>query len=309
MTTVLVTGGSGFIGRRILDILAQRPDRLVVAASRKPASILPAGVRNEAVDLLAPGEAARLIARVRPTHLLHLAWNATPGRFWAAADNLDWVAASASLLRAFLELGGTRAVLAGSCAEFDWTADGRLHEGSATRPATLYGAAKDAARRLAEAANSHLGASVAWGRVFWLYGPEEAPGRLVADVAAALARGMPVAVGEGRQMRDFLHVDDVAAAFAAALDGEWRGTFNIGSGQPTSVREIVGMLAAAAGRPDLIRFGARPTPLGEPPLLVASTEVLDREMGWKQAIPLEQGLLSTYAWWRERVLDGCSPTG
>lgn len=295
---VLVTGASGFIGRRVVARLAAEGRFEVVTASRRADPRMPAGLAHHAVDMLAPGAPVDLVARVRPTHLVHLAWNAEPGRFWNAPDNLDWAAATLTLVRAFLEAGGRRAVLAGSCAEYDWTGEGRLAESSPTRPATLYGVAKDAVRRIVCAAGAGFDARIAWGRIFWLYGPGEARGRLVSDIAEALVAGRPVATSEGRQWRDFLHVDDVASAFVAALASEWHGPFNIGSGEALPVRRLVEDLAAAAGRPDLIRFGAKPSPPNDPPLIEADIGVLRDAIGFAPKIRLRDGLADAVAWWR-----------
>ena len=94
------------------------------------------------------------------------------------------------MTRAFAEAGGVRAVYAGSCAEYAWT-KAVLLETDEPQPATFYGRMKDVTRRLVQAASEALGFSWAWGRVFWLYGPGEARGRLVSDVAAALAANQP----------------------------------------------------------------------------------------------------------------------
>ena len=295
---VLVTGGSGFIGREAVAQLAAA-EAEVVSASRAP-SDLPAGVTHAPVDLLAPGAPAALVDRVRPTHLLHLAWNATPGRFWSAPDNLDWGAATLSLARAFAEAGGTRAVYAGSCAEYGWDRP-RLSERDEPAPATFYGRVKDAARRAVCAGGEALGVPTAWGRVFWLYGPREAAGRLVSDVAAALARGEPALCSEGRQARDFLHVADVAGAFVAALGSDWRGPFNIGSGDAVPVREVVTTIAEALGARDRVRFGALPTAPDEPPALAADVRVLREEIGFTPAFTLTEGLRETARWWRAQA--------
>ena len=127
---VLLTGASGFIGRHVVPLLKSREFE-VHAISRSRA------------DLLIPGVAAALVESIRPTHLLHLAWNAEPGRFWTAPDNLDWVAASLGLHRSFAALGGGRAVFAGSCAEYDWTHSLLDEAATPCAPATLYGIAKD----------------------------------------------------------------------------------------------------------------------------------------------------------------------
>ena len=289
---VLVTGASGFIGAHALAALRSTGAE-IVAVSRVPI----AGVRHEPVDLLAPGEAAALAARVRATHLLHLAWNATPG-FWSAPDNLDWTAASLALLRAFREAGGGRAVLAGTCAEYSWDEPVLREHATPLAPGTLYGAAKDGLRRIAEAYARQSGLSFAWGRVFWLYGPGERTGRLVADIAAAIAEGRPAETSEGAQARDFLHVADVAGAFVAALTSAHEGAFNIGSGVATPVRDVAQRLAQAMDRPDLLRLGARPTPEGERPSLAADIAILRDDIGFAPRLTLEAGLADTALWWR-----------
>ena len=297
---ILVTGASGFIGAHTLQAL-RASGAEVVAVSRAPAD----GVEHHAVDLLAPGQAAALATRVRATHLLHLAWNASPG-FWSAPDNLDWAAASLALLRAFREAGGVRAVCAGTCAEYAWD-EPVLREGATPlAPGTLYGAAKDGLRRIAEAYARQSGLSFAWGRVFWLYGPGERAGRLVADIAAAIAQGRPAETSEGAQARDFLHVADVAGAFVAALTSAHEGAFNIGSGVATPVRDVATRLAQAMGRPDLLRLGARPTPPGERPSLAADVGILRDSIGFAPRFTLDGGL-GDVADWRRRVEEGASP--
>jgi nucleoside-diphosphate-sugar epimerase len=297
---VLVTGASGFIGRNVCQQMHATGDWEIIAASRIPAPDLPAGIRPVAIDLLDSGEMRALIAREQPTHLLHLAWNATPGVFWTAPDNLDWTAASLLLQRAFQDAGGRRIVTAGTCAEYDWSQDPCLNEESPLRPATLYGVAKDSLRRLSLAAAQEHGIQAAWGRVFWLYGPAEAPDRLVSDIAAGLAAGRPVACSAGVQERDFLHVADVAGALVAALASDWCGVFNIGSGVATAIRDVATILGRAAGRNDLIALGARPSPANEIPRLVADIRRLRDCIGFVPAFSLEDGLAETYAWWQQR---------
>src|SRR5689334_899041 len=115
--SVLVTGASGFVGRPVLRYL-QNQNFKVHAVHRKAADCHDDVTVHQA-DLLQQGEAERLMEAVRPTHLLHLAWDVLPGQFWSARNNLDWVAASLHLYRAFARSGGERAVFTGTCAEYD----------------------------------------------------------------------------------------------------------------------------------------------------------------------------------------------
>jgi nucleoside-diphosphate-sugar epimerase len=283
---VLVTGATGFIGRQASPLLTERGYEV-------------RGVGGGDVDLLEAGAAESLIAEVRPSHLLHLAWYAVPGTFWTAPENADWVEASLRLLRAFADAGGGRATIAGSCAEYEWTGTGVLSErGTPLRPATFYGACKNELRSRSEDLAADRGLSLAWGRIFFLYGPHEPPGRLVSQVASALVKGEPASTSEGTQRRDFLHVRDVASAFAALLDSGVEGPVNVGSGAAVPVREVVSLIAEATGRPELVRCGELPAQPGDPPVLEADVARLRGEVGWSPAISLAEGIRETVAWWK-----------
>src|SRR4030095_8673191 len=107
MKRVLVTGGTGFIGRHTLAELLARDFEVHVAARSKPSAEFPSDVRFHECDLLEPSAASKLTMRLAPTHLLHLGWNAKPGLFWTSLENLRWVAASLALYVAFAEGRGT----------------------------------------------------------------------------------------------------------------------------------------------------------------------------------------------------------
>jgi len=106
MKRVLVTGAAGFVGRQCLPILLAR-DYEVHAVSRKGRGPGVPGVVWHKADLLAGG-GINLIAAVRPTHLLHLAWDVRPGLFWTSPENLAWVESSFGLVDAFARHGGQR---------------------------------------------------------------------------------------------------------------------------------------------------------------------------------------------------------
>ncbi|HZO59455.1 MAG TPA: NAD(P)-dependent oxidoreductase [Solirubrobacterales bacterium] len=297
MTRVLVTGGTGFVGRQALPLLAARGDEVHATWSSAPGDER-GGVTWHRCDLLDRAAAAALVESLRPTHLLHLAWYAVPGKFWDAEENAAWVAASLALLSSFAEAGGRRATFAGSCAEYEW-ADGVLSEASTPlAPATYYGKCKNALREVAEGFAARRDVGFAWGRIFFVYGPHEHPDRLVSSLARALVRGEPAPTSEGSQRRDFLHARDVAGAFAALLGSDVQGAVNIGSGEAVPVRDVVSAVADAAGRPDLVQWGALPQRPGDPPLLEADVRRLRDEVGWRPGIPLAEGIARTVEWWK-----------
>jgi nucleoside-diphosphate-sugar epimerase len=277
---MLVTGATGLIGRRVLAPLVAAGHE--VHAVARSAGESP-GVAWHEADLLASPDVVR---QVDPEILVHLAWYAEHGKFWTAPVNVEWVEASLALLRAFR---GRRVVAAGTCAEYDWNAgEETLNElSSPLRPATLYGAAKHGLNTVASQMDDF---ELAWGRVFFLYGPDEAPGRLFAAVARSVLAGEPARTTPGTQIRDFLHADDVAAAFAALADSDVTGPVNIASGDPVALRDVVQMIGEAAGHPELIELGALPQRPGEPERLVADVARLRDEVGFAPAYSLREGI-------------------
>lgn len=295
MKRVLLTGAGGFIGRRCVpELLARGYEVHAVVSRGAPADDGPPGLRRHAADLLDSRVVSALLGKVGPTHLLHLAWYTEHGKFWTAVENLRWVGASLSLLEAFAAAGGRRVVAAGTCAEYAPTGEAPCSEyETPLKPTTLYGACKHATHVALEAFARQEGLSHAWGRLFFPYGPGEPAARLVPSVARALLAGEPALCTHGRQVRDFIHADDAAAAFVALLDAGAEGAVNIATGRAVALREVVWKVAALVGCPDLVRLGARPAPAGEPPALYADARRLREEVGWTPRYELDAGIAET----------------
>jgi nucleoside-diphosphate-sugar epimerase len=309
MRKVLLTGATGFIGRHCLDALvaANSFDEIHAVSTRAAASDFDAqaaatSVRWHTADLLSGEQSGRLLAEVQPTHLLHMAWYAEPGKYWTSPANEEWLGASALLLRAFVEQGGERVVAAGTCAEYDWNAgDGYCSESrTPLAPATFYGQCKHALHETLEALAGETGTSAAWGRIFFLYGAHEHPQRLVASVVRSLLQETVARCTHGEQLRDFLYVRDVADAFVALLESDVRGAVNIASGEAVSLKTVIGKIAEKLDRPHLVQLGALPAPAGEPKLLAADVSRLTKEVRWSPRYTLDAGLDATISWWRKQ---------
>jgi nucleoside-diphosphate-sugar epimerase len=293
---VLVTGATGFVGRQALaPLIARGYD--VHAVAREP-SDAGDGVTWHAADLLDPSATDRLLEELQASHLLHFAWYTVHREYWESPENLRWVGGSLHLVRRFTELGGRRAVLAGTCAEYDWADELCSETETPLAPRTLYGTAKDALRRILDAYAAVSGLSVAWGRIFFLFGPHEHRDRLVASLAQALINGEAAVVANPHQVRDFLHVEEAGTAFAALLDGDVRGAVNVASGEARSIEDIAAVLAEAEGRPDLLQAGAGSASGADTLLLLADVSRLREEVGWTPARTVDQRLLETLEWWR-----------
>ena len=289
MKRVLVTGARGLVGRYAMAALAGLDCEVHAVSSHDVAAAAP-GVRWHRGNLLDPGDGRRIVDEARATHLLHLAWYAEPGLYWHSPENFRWLEASVALLRLFHEAGGERVVMAGSCAEYDWDYGFCSENVTPRRPRTPYGTCKNALQETLSAYGAAGGLSAAWGRLFFLYGPDEHPARLVASVIDSLARGEVARCTHGEQVRDFLHAQDAGAAFAALLASDVRGAVNIASGRATRIREVVLAAAECLSARERVNFGALPAPREEPPFLVADVRRLALEVGFHPAYDLADGM-------------------
>jgi len=297
MKKVLLTGASGFIGRHCIPLLISHGYEVHAITSKEVPPNQPS-VKWHSLNLLETKAVDSFMAEVKPTHLLHLAWDVMPGKYLTASENLPWVQASLNLILNFQQQGGQRVVIAGTCFEYDWQYGYCKESITPLVPNTFYGTCKHSLQTILAAFAQQTQLSSAWGRIFFLYGPHEYPQRLVSSVINALLKNQPAKCSHGNQIRDFLHVQDVASAFVALLDSEITGAVNIASGIPVTLKSVIFEIANLIGNPELVQLGAISSPPNEPHLLVGDIGRLENEIKWQPKYSLSQGLQHTISWWK-----------
>jgi nucleoside-diphosphate-sugar epimerase len=300
MKRVLVTGASGFVGRHCLAPLNASGYEVHAVTSRRPLEGDDIATWHHA-DLLDRQQIGPLVEAIAPTHLLHLAWIADPRTAYVSPENFRWVQSTLDLASEFARCGGVRMTVAGTCTEYDQSYGVCTEDRTPTRPNTIYGTCKNATRELLSCYCESREISFAWPRIFYLYGPGEDPGRLVSSVTTALLCGEPAKCSHGRQLRDFLYVEDLGEALVVLLNSDSVGPVNVGRGTPIEIRQIVEQIGKLIGRRDLIRMGAIAARSNDVPLVVADITRMNQQLNWAPRFDLETGLKRTIAWWEQHL--------
>lgn len=260
---VLITGASGFLGRHIIAVLKQRRECSEIIASGLQRRSELDGVPYIACNLLDHEQTNQCCRQIRPTHVLHLAWNLPPHIYWHAPDNAAWALATYALAASAVRHGAHRFVASGTCAEYSPSSTPCHEETTPTCPTTAYGRAKLAAVRMLLSLCDAEKLSVAWGRIFYPFGSGDAPGRLLPSALRAIQENRCFSAASASQILDFLAVEDVAKMFVHLLFSSHDGIVNLGSGNPVSVAQILQELFRRAGKEQLLQLNSqqRVTPL------------------------------------------------
>ena len=297
---VLITGATGFVGSHVTRLLLRAGREVAILSSPGNSLFRLGDVARQLTRLegrLEDREALRpQLADFRPEACLHLAWYAEPGKYLHSPENIPALTNSLWLLEELIRLGCTQVVMAGTCAEYDTNA-GYLSEDGPTRPATVYAAAKLALNLVGQQLAAAAGINFAWARLFYLYGPGEDARRLVPALIKALRKGEAFPATAGEQVRDYLHVEDVAAALVTLAARRAQGVFNIASGVPVTVRQLMETVGEIVGRPELIQFGALPYRNWEPMFVCGDNRRL-RALDWHMRYTLQEGLRQVAAGWQ-----------
>jgi UDP-glucose 4-epimerase len=294
---VLVTGGSGFIGRHLLDRLARLGCR-GSALSRTSQAPLSGDICWHRGDLADLSAARRLIRSTRPDVIFHLAGHVTGARSVdvigpAFQSNL---VSTVNLLTGATEAGCSRIILAGSQEE-------PLQDGPELIPCSPYAVSKWASGAYARMFHALYQLPVVILRIFMAYGPAQRDRRkLVPYTILSMLNGKVPQLMSGMRPIDWVYVDDVVEGLLASaqvphVEGK---TIDIGSGRLETVRHVVEKLTLFTGRGITPRFGAKPDRAFEQ-IRMADTKAAKELLGWTARVSLDEGLRRTVSWYESHA--------
>ena len=292
---VLITGGTGFIGKNVVNELINRGYE-VHSLVYPPFAPEQKGLVQYEMNLLDFNTLDTFFKNHSFENLIHLAWYVGP-KCHVHDLNLDWTIATLNLLKFFKESGGKKFLGAGTISEYEYKYGYLVEDQTPTDPQTLYGNSKNAIFNIAKVYCKQNNIDFKWPRIFNLYGPAEKPQRLMPSVINSCLKGEDVKVSDCLKFQDYLHVEDTARGIVDVFESDIQGAVNICSGKPVQLRTIVEKIAELTNFKGNILWGAIPAAFGDD-LVAGSNEKL-KSIGWKPKYDLETCLIQTINWWRE----------
>ena len=257
---LLITGSNGFVGKQVMNCLDNKKLDLILVIREN--SKIDTAIKNKANKIFYSKDLFNESVewwsdKCKDVDIvLHLAWYTEPSKYLNSEKNLDCLIGSYRLAMGARTAKIKKFVGIGTCAEYDFSEE-KLSINTKLLPKTLYGSTKVALFHVLKNWFHEASIEFAWCRLFFLYGDGEHQDRLIPYLKRKLAAGEKVDLSDGNQIRDFLDVKVAGEIISKITLDNNVGQFNICSGIPKSVKDLVYEVAQKYSRPDLLNSGAR----------------------------------------------------
>lgn len=297
---IAITGGAGFVGVNLALEALQRQHEIVLLDRGDPCSrLLDCGLAEQVecldVDLRDPGWTLPpgTDVLVHLAALAHVDYSRFKPRRVIENNVMSATHAVAQVVEAEIPM-----VFASSVEVYGGTEGEILHETDEYRPLSSYAASKVAGEAIAAAARHTAAARISVVRFTNLYGPWQAPDRIVPRITAQMLSDLAAEVEKG-PVRDFLHVEDAVAGVLGVVEAEaWGETLNVSSGLGVDISEAAMRIKAGANPEGQIAVASQRERDGRGNHLVSSPEKLRHSVGWRPTHELGKGLEETIEWYR-----------
>lgn len=276
---IFVTGGTGFVGRHAVAELLKRGHTLLVLSRGKHKRSRRLTYLRGNLSNIARWE--RALRRFKPQAALHMAWEGIPD--YGPETSLKNLVNGVALVHALGRAGCKKVVATGSCWEYG-AESGKIAEDSGLRFSNPFPAAKAALHRIGAAAAAGYDMDFVWGRIFYVYGPGQKSASLIPHLIEMKRSNRMPGLRNPNGANDFVYVGDVARALGMLVAKRTPSkVFNIGSGRATGVRTVAREI-----------YGRNVVPAkGAPRGFYADLARIKRELGWKPATGIEEGIRRT----------------
>lgn len=285
MMRIFLTGANGFIGRHLIPLL-NRHDLLLIG--RKQGLNYPSNVLYVQGDLTSGEQWKRIVADFSPELCVHLAWMGLPD--YSLRTCLLNFEMSVRLFEVVIDIGCRKVFAAGTCWEYG-DLQGKVSEKDIPERINLFASFKTGLRLVGESLAASQKMDFIWGRIFFVYGLGQRESSLIPSCYKALKEGRSPKINNPGRVNDFIHVSDVVSAISALIETpNISGVFNIGSGSPSKVGEVVKIIAKRMGSEKLLPKNIDHSEEGG---IWADRSLIERETHWKPLTPLATGIDKT----------------
>lgn len=257
MADILLTGGSGFVGRQILKLLLDDGHQVRLVLRHGGPEKIPALAAKCKIlvcdDLFAQSAEWWQQTCGGIDVVIHCAWYVEHGKYQDSPRNLDCVAGSLRLVEGAVAAGVSHFVGAGTCMEYRLPS-AHLDIDAPLEPGNLYAAAKLSLFYLLTQYLAKTACRLTWCRLFYLHGEGEIQTRLAPYIHGQMAKGEVAKLSHGAQLRDFIDVVAAGRMIADTVRTKQAGPVNICSGVSQTIRSFAENIADQYGRRDLLEF-------------------------------------------------------
>lgn len=282
---ILITGGTGFIGRHLVPMLDQHQ---VMQISRETGSSALTNLKILKADLTCPDSWKNQVKKFSPDTCIHLAWLGLPDySFPKCIENFD---INMDLLDFLSNIECQRIIIAGTCWEYG-DLQGKVSESDLPGPTNLFASFKSSIRIIGEHLANSKGVELLWGRIFFVYGEGQRSTSLIPDCYQSFKSGRKPEIKSPYDVNDFIHVSDVAKAISALIETPAiSGVFNIGSGKPSKVIDVCNIISDLLNKEGVLQKSENSTKASG---LWADISRIREKTGWSPQHTIQTGLAKT----------------
>jgi UDP-glucose 4-epimerase len=318
---IFVTGGAGYIGSICSEELINAGHQVTIFDNLTEGHRKALDARAKFIegDLANREQIIQAVGAEKPDAIMHFAANALVGESMTNPSKYfrNNVAAGVNLLDAAVEGGVKKFIFSSTCATYGTPEKVPMDERLPQKPINPYGESKLMFEKILQWYDRIHGLVYVNLRYFNAAGASEKFGEdhriethLIPNIVkVALGQreraeiyGDKYATPDGTCIRDFIHIHDLAAAHMLALGREQSASYNLGSGEGFSVKQVVDIVRKVTGHPiPVVVKDARP---GDPPRLVASSHKITSELGWRPKYPRLQPIIESAWAWHQKFPNG-----